>query len=141
MAAACLHSPDLPCAVRGYVLFDVLVAQLLLALSLLGGGLALTQAMAASRAAALQGTAVDLLADLAEYLHTRPVPASTVATWPARVARQLPGGEGRFALPDASEGADPVEATLRWVDPAHAQSLSMAMPIVPPAAPDPTDPP
>lgn len=117
----------------GYVLFDVLIAQLLLAVALLGGGMALVQALAASRAAALQTAAVDLLADLGESLHTVPVPPHSISDWPVRVARELPAGEGLLAMPESPSAEDPVEAGVRWRDPARSQSPLLQLPFVPPA--------
>jgi type II secretory pathway pseudopilin PulG len=98
----------------GAGLIDTLVALTLLALSLLGASSTLIKSLGANRAAALQTTAVDLAADLAEDQGAGPTlfdEANLIRDWKRRVTNALPA-----ALPlDQSVTASAV--TMRWRDP------------------------
>jgi Tfp pilus assembly protein PilV len=96
-------------------LIDTLVALTLLALSLLGASSTLIKSLGANQAAALQTTAVDLAADLAEDRLAVPAhfdEASLVRDWKRRVTADLPG-----ALP-LDQSVTATDVTLRWRDPA-----------------------
>jgi hypothetical protein len=99
----------------GVGLIDTLVALTLLALSLLGASTTLIKTLAANRAAALQTTAVDLAADLAEDRHLGPSLGglALLQDWNRRVAEYLPIGE-----PPLSQEVTASDVTLRWWDPA-----------------------
>jgi hypothetical protein len=81
---------------QGFGLIDALVALTLLAVTLLGACGSLHFALRATRAAAWQARAVDLVADLDEDLqHLDPaLPLATrIASWRARLQRDLPAAE------------------------------------------------
>lgn len=108
----------------GAGLIDTLVALTLLALSLLGASTALIRTLAANRAAALQTTAVDLAADLAEDQRAGSTilnAASLVEVWRNRVATELPGALPRYQTITASG------VTLRWSDPAIHRPTDFAL--------------
>jgi Tfp pilus assembly protein PilV len=108
----------------GAGLIDTLVALTLLALSLLGASTTLVRTLAANRAAALQSTAVDLAADLAEDRRTGSAAfdaSSLVEDWRSRVATELPGALRRDQTLTASE------VTLRWRDPAVHRTTEFAL--------------
>jgi hypothetical protein len=104
---------DVQCGVG---LIDTLVALTLLALSLLGAGTSLIRTLAANHAAALQSTAVDLAADLAEDMRTGPAPgaeAMLIQDWNRRVATELPIG-----VPPLEQLASANSVSMQWWDPA-----------------------
>ncbi|MEO8307825.1 MAG: hypothetical protein ABI616_07265 [Pseudomonadota bacterium] len=102
----------------GIGLIDTLVALTLLAFSLLGASTTLIRTLGANRAAALQTTAVDLAADLAEDQRAGSSlfdETSLIEDWRSRVAAQLPGALPLEQMVTASD------VSLRWQDPAiHA---------------------
>jgi type II secretory pathway pseudopilin PulG len=102
-------------AQSGVGLIDTLVALTLLALSLLGASSTLVRTLAANRAAALQTTAVDLAADLAEDRRAGSslLDEAAVRDWNRRVAMALPIGTPPLEQAVAGSGV-----TLRWWDPA-----------------------
>jgi hypothetical protein len=105
-----------PRGIAGFGLVDALVALALLAVTLLGACGALHFALRATRAAAWQSQAVDLLADLDEDLQ-RADPAQPAAArleaWRARVQRDLPAGAVAAMNPRALGIG---EAGLQWLD-------------------------
>ena len=112
----------------GYVLFDVLVALLLFATVLMAGGWALIGSVAASRAASLQTTAVDLAADLTESLQVTPHDATHLAQWQAAVRQRLPAGSA--ALLTADEGpAGTGQILIQWRDHADGAAASLRLPV------------
>jgi Tfp pilus assembly protein PilV len=106
----------------GVGLIDTLVALTLLALSLLGASTALIRTLGANRAAALQTTAVDLAADLAEDLRA----GIPVTDWSHRVAAQLPGAN------PVDQGVTGSTVTLRWWDPAIHAPTDFELPLARP---------
>jgi hypothetical protein len=106
----------------GSGLIDTLVALLLLAFSLLGACTLLIRTLAASRAATIQTTAIDLAADLSEELAAEAlrasvpsIPDEVVRAWRLRVSDALPTG-----IPPLDQFASfaPPVISLRWWDPA-----------------------
>jgi Tfp pilus assembly protein PilV len=108
----------------GAGLIDTLVALTLLAWSLLGAGTTLVRTLGADRAAALQTTAVDLAADLAEEKRSVLAPdidLDTVQRWQRRVSLELPDARP----PDQTVTASTV--TVRWRDPALHRPAEFAL--------------
>ena len=120
----------------GYVLFDVLVSLLLLATTLLGAGAALIQSLAASHAAALQTTAVDLAADLTESLQAdNSNQELRFVQWREHVAQKLPSGIAAASPSDpakAGSTASRLELSTRWRDRADARWFVLNLPYAPP---------
>jgi hypothetical protein len=81
---------------KGFGLVDALVALGLLAVTLLGACGSIHFALRATRSAAWQARAVDLVADLDEDLHQSdpalPIEAQ-IRTWRARLQQELPAAE------------------------------------------------
>jgi type II secretory pathway component PulJ len=103
-------------ATAGFGLVDALVALTLLAVTLLGACGSLHFALRATRAAAWQARAVDLIADLDEDLQQAdpalPM-AAQLESWRARVQQVLPAAEVSALNPlNLALG----EARLNWLD-------------------------
>jgi Tfp pilus assembly protein PilV len=99
----------------GAGLIDTLVALTLLALSLLGASATLIRTLGANRAAALQTTAVDLAADLAEDTQVARAlfdQSNLIQDWRSRIANELPGAPAR------DQNVTDSEVSLSWWDPA-----------------------
>jgi len=125
---------------RGYVLFDALVAVVLLAGALLGTAMALVQSLASSRASALQTAAVDLAADLGEALQAEPAADTRgrlLAEWSERAQHSLPSA-AISALPapsdDPGASASGLEVKITWRDIPASGPFTLHLPIVPPSA-------
>jgi len=136
MPPASLLNP-LPCLYRpqqGYVLFDALMALLLLTGTLLGAGLALVQSLSASRAAALQTSAVDLAADLTESLYGAVRRDRVIEDWSSLVARQLPEGTASAGIAGETDpGSVPtLDVAIRWRD-QGGQPFELQLPVTLPA--------
>jgi Tfp pilus assembly protein PilV len=118
------------------VLFDVLLSLMLLATTLLGAAAALVQSLAASHAASMQTTAVDLAADLTESLQADNTNRELqFVRWRENVARKLPSGIAAASPSDSAEaGSDTsrLELSTRWRDRADAQWFALNLPYVPP---------
>lgn len=100
----------------GFGLVDALVALALLAVTLLGACGSLHFALRATRSAAWQSRAVDLVADLDEDLqHTGPAlpPAAQLESWRSRLRQELPAAEVS-ALDRRSLAVG--ELTTDWLD-------------------------
>ena len=113
---------DVQCGVG---LIDTLVALTLLALSLLGASTSLIRTLAANHAAALQSTAVDLAADLAEDMRMGPAPgdeAVLIQDWNRRVAAALPIG-----VPPLEQQASATSVSMQWWDPAVHRPSAFAL--------------
>jgi Tfp pilus assembly protein PilV len=113
---------DVQCGVG---LIDTLVALTLLALSLLGASTSLIRTLAANHAAALQSTAVDLAADLAEDMRTAPAPsdeAVLIQDWHRRVAATLPIG-----VPPLEQAVSATSVSMQWWDPAVHRPSAFAL--------------
>ena len=128
--STCLYRPQ-----QGYVLFDALMALLLLTGTLLGAGLALVQSLAASRAAALQTSAVDLAADLTESLYGAVRRDRVIEDWSSQVARQLPAGTASAGVTGETDpGSVPtLDVAIRWRD-QGGQPFELQLPVALPAA-------
>ena len=128
-SSPCLHGPQ-----EGYVLFDALMALLLLTGTLLGAGLALVQSMAGSHAAALQTSAVGLAADLTESLYGAVLRDRVIEDWISQVARQLPAGTATAGIAGETD-ADSVptlDIAIRWRD-QGGQPFQLLLPVALPA--------
>lgn len=130
-----------PRPAAGQSLLDALVALLLVATTLLGAATALVRGIAASRGAALQTSAVDLVADLSEQLRASDPTgqSSLVENWTRSAADVLPSGTAQAVpMPEAATGPEAAgqwsRLTLRWHDPADAQPFVMQLPLL--SAPD-----
>lgn len=100
----------------GFGLVDALVALALLAVTLLGACGSLHFALRATRSAAWQSRAIDLVADLDEDLqHTGPAlpPAAQLESWRSRLRQELPAA-GIAALDRRSLVVGELETT--WLD-------------------------
>ena len=113
---------------RGYVLFDVLVALLLFATVLMTGARALIGSLAASRAASLQTSAVDLASDLTESLQSTPYDATRVAQWQAAVRQHLPGGRAELLAPGEMP-AGTGQVIIEWRDHADGSAATLRLPV------------
>jgi hypothetical protein len=109
---------------RGAGLIDTLVALTLLAFSLLGASTTLIRTLTANHAAALQTTAVDLAADLAEDRRAGSDlfdEADLIQSWQRRVAAELPGANPLEQTLTASD------VTVRWRDPVIQRSTDLTL--------------
>lgn len=108
----------------GFGMIDTLIGLMLLAVVLLGACSVLIQQMRAAQAAALQGRAVDLAADLTEDLRDITSPAAAaglVQVWRERVstalpvAGLLPGDFASAVVQPAVDGETPrLELAIQW---------------------------
>lgn len=101
---------------RGFGLVDALVGLALLAVTLLGACGSMHYALRATRSAAWQARAVDLIADLGEDLqHVDPaLPAATrLESWRARLQQDLPAGEIASLEPRSLVAGD---VAINWFD-------------------------
>jgi Tfp pilus assembly protein PilV len=137
------HEPGQPTdrAARrsGYVLFDVLVALLLLTTTLLGAGAALVQSLVASRAATLQTSAVDLAADLTESLYGTVPRERVIDEWASQAASLLPVGTATASIARESDldSVSNLDIVIGWRD-QGGLSFQLQLPLT---LPSPVEPP
>ncbi len=108
----------------GVGLIDTLVALTLLAFSLLGASSTIVRTLAANRAAALQTTAVDLAADLAEDRRAGSGlfdQAELIGLWQRRVATDLPDANPLDQI------VTETDVTVQWRDPIIERSTAFAL--------------
>lgn len=104
----------------GFALTEALVALLLLAMVMMGTGMALIQSLAGQRSALMLTRAVDLAGNLAEALRSAPDNATVQAeilSWQRDVALQLPQATGdalHRAAASSSAAASGFDIGLQW---------------------------
>jgi len=129
---------------RGFGLIDTLIALSLLAVSLLGISGGVHYALRATHATLLQTQAVDLIADLAEDLHSVKVPgevSALLADWQLRVRRTLPARDfepprlTRVSLnPGAPDALAWFDVQLEWNNLRGMHDGSLSLPVTSPGA-------
>jgi hypothetical protein len=128
---------------RGFGLIDTLIALTLLAVSLLGISGGVQYALRTSHATLLQTQAIDLVADLAEDLHSvkpEQVPALLV-DWQSRARQSLPARD--FEPPQLSRAqlargdAEPIawlDVQMGWKSLSGAHDGALRLPVTSPGA-------
>jgi Tfp pilus assembly protein PilV len=128
----------------GFGLTDTLVALTLLAVGLLGVSGGVHYALRATHATLLQTRAVDLVADLAEDLHSATASGELPALlsgWQARVQQVLPARDfspprltqARLKQSDAASVAW-INVEMEWNGPAGTRDGSLLLPVTSPGA-------
>ena len=136
MSTAIFRCQTIPRGNEGFGLIDALVALTLLAITLLGACASLHLALRATRAAAWQTRAVDLVADLDEDLqHLDPaLPVATrIESWRSRLQRDLPVAEITALDPRSlivgERGVDWLDLRINWNGAPGQRRQALSLPL------------